>query len=294
MRDYAELARPFTLLAPAVGTLATSATASLAGGHVWPALDVALGVGAALAATSASNAWNQAYDVEIDRTNKPGRPVPSGRLTREQALRFGHAAAALALALAGLAGPLFALAILLGLAATWIYSAPPLRTKRNLVGALVTIAFARGFLVAPAGWSLVEAPWAVGDPWALGFVAFFFLLGAAATKDFADLEGDAAAGCRTLPLAVGPVRAAQIVAPFLVVPFPLLLVFQAFGLLGAAFTPLVVLTVALTIGGATTAWLLLRDPLALAESDRTHASWKAMYLLVLGLHVGTTLAYAFS
>ncbi len=286
----AGLARPFTLLAPMIGTLAGAwaAVGARAAGWDWPR--VVFAVGSAAFATVASNAWNQAYDVELDRINKPARPIPSGAATVGEALVFGHACAALALALGWFASPWFLLCVALGVSGTWIYSAPPLRTKRRPVGALLTIAIPRGLLVPVAGWSVLAVPDRT-DPWALGLVTFLFVLGAAATKDFADVEGDEQHGCRTLPVLMGVERAAKFVAPFLFLPVLLYPVLGALGLLEAPLLNLSVLAGILALGGVLTARSLLRDPAELAKRGGNHPAWIGMYLLMLGAHVGAAIAY---
>ena len=52
-----------------------------------------------------NNALNQIYDLEIDRVNKPKRPLPSGRLTIAQVWWFTNITYALALVLAWLVAP---------------------------------------------------------------------------------------------------------------------------------------------------------------------------------------------
>ena len=52
-----------------------------------------------------NNALNQIYDLDIDRVNKPKRPLPSGRLTIAQVWWFTNITYALALALAWLVVP---------------------------------------------------------------------------------------------------------------------------------------------------------------------------------------------
>jgi 4-hydroxybenzoate polyprenyltransferase len=287
------LVRPFTLLAPAVGAASGALVARSATGTPWRADVVTCGVASALFATAASNAWNQVFDLDIDRTNKPGRPLPSGRMTPRAALVFGHLFAATSLVLAAFATPAFLACVAVGVLATWLYSAPPLRTKRMPVGALVTIAVPRGLLVPVAGWALVAPP-TVGEPWVLGAVVGLFVFGAAATKDFADVQGDRAHGCRTLPVLFGARRAARLVAPFLVVPF---LVYPLAGWRGWLQPPLpalLLLAGALLLLGAFTAWALLRDPEGLAARGRNHPAWAGMYLLMLAAHVGTALTYALS
>ena len=54
---------------------------------------------------AASNALNQIYDLEIDRINKPARPLPSGRLSIREAWIFTWITYAVALVLAWLVAP---------------------------------------------------------------------------------------------------------------------------------------------------------------------------------------------
>ena len=81
-----EFSRPFTLVAPALGFASGAATGIGAAPHEpWSsALIVYPLIGLTMAAVlnAASNALNQIYDLEIDRINKPKRPLPSGRLSR--------------------------------------------------------------------------------------------------------------------------------------------------------------------------------------------------------------------
>jgi 4-hydroxybenzoate polyprenyltransferase len=285
------------MLAPATGVLFASAAAAARLGVRDDPLRVGLAVLAAFAANAASNAWNQAYDAEIDRVNKPDRPIPSGRATVRGALALGTAAAAIALAIGGLHAAIageawFVACVALGLFATWAYSAPPLRTKRSTLGALVTIAIPRGFAVPVAGWAVLEAPRTV-EPFALGVVPGLFVLGAAATKDFADVEGDRAHGCRTLPVVLGPRAAARVVAPFLVLPF---LLYPAFSALGWLARPTWAWAAAATLlagGGAVTAKALLSDPARLA-TERNHPAWRGMYLLMLSNQAVVAAVYAFA
>lgn len=284
------LVRPFTLLMPAVGVASGAVVAHAAAAGPWRWGGVACGLASALLATAASNAWNQVFDVEIDRVNKPGRPIPAGALPAWAALLLGQVCALAALVLGWLASPGFFFCVALGIVATWIYSAPPLRTKRHPVGALVTIAVARGLLVPVAGWAIL-ATTADPQPWVLGAVAGLFVLGAAATKDFADVEGDRAHGCRTLPIVLGPRRAAAVVAPFLVLPFLLYpIAADVFGWLPSP-PSWWVFGVALALAGLWTAARLRRDPGALAGPGGSHPAWVAMYLVLLCAHVGSAVIY---
>ena len=289
--SVAALARPFTLLAPVVGVLSASAVAAAALDRPWGSRQLVGACCAAALATAASNAWNQVFDLEIDRVNKPQRPLPSGAVSTALAMRFGFLCAAAALGLAAWVSWPFLACVGVGVGATWIYSAPPLRLKQSLAGALLAIAVPRGLLVPVAGWAVIATPNG-SDPWALGVVTLLFVLGAAATKDFSDVPGDRVHGCRTLPVVLGVRRAAVVVAPFLVLPF---LLYPAFGVVGWLHAPvwrLALLAGALVGCGLATAFLLLRDVEGLAHARRGHPAWRGMYLLLLGTQVGTALVYA--
>lgn len=294
-KTVAGLVRPFTMLGPVTGVLCGSIAAAARLEIRWPVPRVLLALAAAVFANAASNAWNQAFDVDIDRVNKPERPIPSGRATVPEAMRLGHLGAVLSLAAGGLhawlAGtPWFLACVALGIFATWSYSAPPLRTKRSMLGALATIAIPRGFLVPVAAWSVVAAP-GTAEPFLLGLIPGLFVLGAAATKDFADVAGDRAHGCRTLPVVLGPARAAKIVAPFLWAPFVLYPALAAAGLIARPLAAWSIVAAALGGFGLVTARALTRDPDRLA-TERNHPAWRGMYLLLLANQFAVALTYA--
>ena len=119
---------------------------------------------------------------------------------------------------------------------TVLYSVPPFRTKRLGIWANVTIAIPRGVLLKVAGWSAVKTIVGV-EPWFIGAIFGLFLLGASTTKDFADMEGDARGGCRTLPIIYGVRRAAWMISPSFVVPFVMIAVGAWTGILTGNFGP---------------------------------------------------------
>src|SRR5262249_19642124 len=98
LRTYAQLVRlpnlPTALADICLGALATQALP----GH-WAAFGLLLAASACL--YSGGMVWNDFFDLEQDRRERPFRPLPSGRVSRRAAALFG------ALLLAG--GGLFAL-----------------------------------------------------------------------------------------------------------------------------------------------------------------------------------------
>ena len=171
----------------------------------------------------------------------------------------------------------------------WAYSAPPLRTKAHGIWANVTIAVPRGLLLKVAGWSTVKT--ILGpEPWFIGTIFGLFLLGASTTKDFADIEGDRAGGCHTLPILYGVKKAAWMIAPFFVLPFLLIPLGVRAGILTGNPVLLDALAGALVLYGIYTVYLLVRKPEELAFTEN-HPSWTHMYLMMMVAQVGFALAY---
>jgi chlorophyll/bacteriochlorophyll a synthase len=323
LRLYNQLARPFTLLPPLLG-IVSGAVCAFGSVHnpdplrqvtLSVVLTVALGSLCASFLNAANNALNQIYDLEIDRVNKPKRPLVTGELTIREAWAFTWVTYALALVPTWLVvvypyttwtAKLFAplryhetfFIYLAGFVFTLVYSVPALgRTKARGMLANLTIAIPRGMLLKVAGWAMVAHVWFT-EPWFIGAIFGLFLIGASSTKDFADIAGDRAGGCKTLPILHGVKKAAWIIAPFFVFPW-LLLPLGAFWpdpqnpahpILTGDPRLLTALGAILTLWGVYTVYLLVRDPHSLTETEN-HPSWRHMYLMMMAAQVGFALAY---
>ncbi|HYX19417.1 MAG TPA: UbiA family prenyltransferase, partial [Thermoanaerobaculia bacterium] len=273
-------------------------------------LTVALGSLCASAMNAASNMINQIADLEIDRRNKPDRPLVTGEI----GIRRAWAAAAVLYVLsivptwlvvpypyerlaARLTAPIHLHAAffiyLVGALATFVYSFRAFgRSKRHWFWANFTIAVTRGGLLKVAGWSFVASVlW--GEAWAIGGIFALFLLGATSTKDFSDMEGDRAHGCITLPVRFGVRGAAWIMTPFFVVPWLLIPVFTWLPG-GARLTGnrafLTCLGLVLAAWGAYTARLLVKNPEELASTEN-HPAWTHMYLMLMCAQAGFAAGY---
>src|SRR5205085_6926719 len=269
-----EYSRPFTLVAPALGFASGAATAAGAFPREAWRVDLVIypfiGLVMAAVLNAASNALNQIYDLEIDRINKPRRPLPSGRLSLQSAWTFTFITYAIALALAWFVSPAgrhecFWIVVVATII-TILYSAPPFRTKRLGIWANVTIAIPRGVLLKVAGWSAVKTIAGV-EPWYIGAIFGLFLLGATTTKDFADMEGDRQGGCRTLPIQYGVRRAAWMISPSFVVPFAMIPIGAWLGILTGDFRLLQLLGLVMTAYGVYVCYLMLRRPEDLAVEE---------------------------
>jgi 4-hydroxybenzoate polyprenyltransferase len=326
-RLYARFTRPFTLLPPLIGVISGAITAwgSASNPHVlagqprqwtWSiVLTIVLGSACAALLNAASNVINQVYDFENDRINKPTRPLITGEISMSAAFRFAillYAVAVLPTWLvvvwpavtfaeklnAPLAQHQCIALFVLGLIFTLVYSAPRLgRTKANAFLANLTIAIPRGCLLKVAGWSMVASVFHV-EPWFIGSIFFLFLVGASSTKDFSDMPGDAAAGCRTLPVRFGVAAASRMIAPFFVLPWLLMPVgawvrdpwSPEHAILTGDRWVLTGLGCGLAVWGCYTVYLILRNPEDLAKVEN-HPSWTHMYLMMMAAQVGFAVAY---
>ncbi|HEX7419195.1 MAG TPA: UbiA family prenyltransferase [Thermoanaerobaculia bacterium] len=315
MRRYVTLARPFTLLPPVFGIISGAVCAFGSAHNPDPhrqltasvILAVTLGSLCASFLNAANNALNQIYDLEIDRINKPKRPIVTGEVSVRDAWIFTWIMYALGLIptwwvvvypytswSAKFFSPLTAhetfYIYLAAFLSTFIYSVPAFgRTKAHPIGANLTIAIPRGCLLKVAGWTMVASA-TVAEPWFIGAIFMFFLLGAASTKDFSDIEGDRAGGCRTLPIVFGVRRAAWMIAPFFIFPWLLMPVGAATGILTGNHRALTILGFALAAWGVYTVWLIVRNPDELTSTEN-HPSWRHMYLMMMAAQIGFAVAY---
>ena len=323
MSRYLTLARPFTLLPPLLGIISGAICAWGSAHNPDPEraltlsviLTVTLGSVCASLLNAANNSINQIYDLEIDRINKPKRPLVTGEIPLRKAWAITWMWYALGIIPTWLvvvypynsfSQKLFApLAyhecFFIYLAAfffTLIYSAPGWgRTKRNGTLANLTISIPRGMLLKVAGWSMVAHVYSA-EPWFIGAIFMLFLFGAASTKDFSDMEGDRAGGCITWPIRYGPKKAAWLMVPSFILPWlliPLGTVLRdpwhpELPILTGDPTMLTILGIALAVWGAYTSWLLVRNPDDLTSTEN-HPSWRHMYLMMMAAQVGFAAAY---
>ena len=241
LRGFLELTRPGNTLAAGILTFTGSFVA--AGFGVEPVAVVAA-VAATLFATAAGNAVNDYFDREIDRVNRPDRPIPRGAVTARAGLAFSVLLFLCAVVTA-VSLPVRAIAIavanLLALVAyTKLFKGVP--GVGNVVVAYLT---GSTFLFGGA------AVGRVGDP----AVVVLFALAALATlsrevvKDVEDIAGDRAEGLRTLPIVVGEGVALRIGVAVLAVAVAASAVPYLMGTFGLLYVVLVVPADAVMLDG---------------------------------------------
>lgn len=142
--------------------------------------------------TAGANIINDIYDVELDRINKPGRPLPAGKITTGTAWQYFVISYFFALLGAAFCGwKMLAIAVLIGLllAGYGIYFKRTVLAGNVVVSLSSAMAFIYGALAV--------------DDWEAGIVpaafAFFFHFGREVIKDMQDVPGDRANNVVTFP-----------------------------------------------------------------------------------------------
>jgi len=183
----------------------------------WPAtLGGLLVAGPLVCATSqAVNDW---FDRHVDAINEPDRPIPSGRIPGRWGFYIALAWTALSLAVATTLGPWGLGAAVVGLALAWLYSAPPVRLKRNGWYGNAAVAICYEGLPWFTGAAIVAA--ALPDS-RIVVLALLYSVGAhgiMTLNDFKSVEGDRRTGVGSLPVRLGVQRAARLACILMAVP----------------------------------------------------------------------------
>jgi len=254
-------------------------------------LAVASAVLAAGVLNAASNGINQIFDLSNDAINKPHRPLPSGRMSLRQAWVFTGVTYLVALALVAWVNRETFVIYLIAAFATAAYSAPPIRLKKHPIGSNLTIALIRGELLKVAGWAAVATVLHSIEPWYIGFIYFVFLLGATTTKDFADMEGDRATDCITLPVKYGAITSARAISPSFIVPWLLLPLGLYLRILSGNPVAILVLSAVMLLWGSYVIYLINADPHRLVTEGENHPAWHHMYWMMMVGHLGLAGAY---
>ena len=208
-----------------------------------------------------SQAINDWYDRHVDAINEPHRPIPSGRVPGLWGLYIAGIWSLLSLAAAAVLGAWVLVATVVGLVLAWAYSAPPLRLKRN-----------GWWGNAACGFSYEGLAWVTGAAAMLGgnlpssqilVLAVLYSIGAhgiMTLNDFKAIKGDSEMGIRSLPVSLGPQRAAQVACAIMLLPqFVVIALLLSWG---QAVPSAIV--VALVVGQALMMRRFLREPIAQA------------------------------
>jgi len=289
IRAYIDLARPFTLLAPALGCLAFGLFALIVSTSQrldWYTFKLLVyGMVTLVLVTAASNVWNQACEVEVDRVNKPDRPIPTGLVEQDEAKVLAVVLYIIAIGRATFMPPAFLVGVYLLIGITIAYSHPKVYLKRRYLINNTTMAAARGYVGPWTAWCLF------GDPFSPVVHAACLLLavwtwGAICTKDIPDMAGDRANGIRTIPVVHGITVTKAVVSVFILAPFVLVFDFIDRGWLIQEMVWFVVLLPL----GLVIIYLLLsgKDVESIVEN---RVSWVLMYVQFMAMLLSFPVLY---
>ena len=206
----AELLKPITWFPPmwAFGCGVVSSGVPLEGRWAMVATGVLLAGPLVCATSQAVNDW---FDRHVDAINEPQRPIPSGRMPGRWGLGVAIVWTLLSLLVAAALGPVGFGAAVVGLALAWAYSAPPLRLKRNgWWGNLACGICYEGLAWVTGAAVMAGGGWPSGASLALAALYSLGAHGIMTLNDFKSIAGDTRTGIRSLPVQLGPRRAAQV------------------------------------------------------------------------------------
>jgi chlorophyll/bacteriochlorophyll a synthase len=165
-----------------------------------------------------SQAVNDWFDRHVDAINEPDRPIPSGRIPGRWGLWIALTGTVISLAVAASLGPWVLVGTTAGVVLAWAYSMPPVRLKRSGVWGPGAV----GLSYEGLTWFTGAAVMAGALPrWETILIATLYALGAhgiMTLNDFKAIEGDRATGINSLPVTLGPRRAAQVACIVMLVP----------------------------------------------------------------------------
>ncbi len=212
-----ELFKPITWFPPMWAFLCGVVSVGVGLGESWPLLlaGVVLAGPLVCATSQAVNDW---FDRHVDAINEPHRPIPSGRIPGRWGLWLAITWTVVSLAVATVLGPWGFAAAVVAMLMAWAYSAPPLRLKQN--GWWGNSACAICYEGLP--WFTAAAVLTSAFPdWRIVAIAALYSAGAhgiMTLNDFKSIEGDRRLGLGSLPVRLGPERAARLACWVMALP----------------------------------------------------------------------------
>jgi chlorophyll/bacteriochlorophyll a synthase len=211
-----QLMKPITWIPLMWGVICGAASS---GKYVWSLETVLISLACMLMSgpllTGYTQTINDYYDRDLDAINEPYRPIPSGAISIPQVmvqiwvLLLGGIAVAYGLdRWAGHSFPTITAMALGGSFLSYIYSAPPLKLKKN--GWLGNYALGASYIALP--WWAGHALYGQLNATIVILTLFYSLagLGIAVVNDFKSVQGDQTLGLKSLPVMFGVTTAAWI------------------------------------------------------------------------------------
>ena len=147
--------------------------------------------------TAAANVINDVLDLEIDKINRPFRPIPSKNLKKGTVLKFSFTLFLIGSVLALQLSPSAQfISLVISMPLMIVYSTH-LKSKPLIGNIAVSFIIGLSFIFCGAAFENIVPMWTPG------ILAFSLTLIREIIKDIADLEGDRVAKCKTYPIQYG-------------------------------------------------------------------------------------------
>jgi len=201
---YFLLIRPLNVFVSALAMIISAAILN----RLNESLTIALVTLVVMVFTAAANSINDVIDLEIDKINRPLRPIPSKNINKNRALLFSFIlfliGSILCLQLSSSAqfiGIVIAIPIMI------VYSTN-LKSKPLIGNITVSLIIGLSFLFCGAAFGNITPMWTPG------LLAFGLTLIREITKDIADFDGDFSAKYNTYPIKYGIKSTVKLIAIF--------------------------------------------------------------------------------
>jgi geranylgeranylglycerol-phosphate geranylgeranyltransferase len=197
MNPFLDITRPNVCILSILGII----VGSIVTGAIYHPFLVILAVVAATLITAAGNVINDFFDHEADSHNAPGRPIPSGKLSRKSALYYAVILNIIGLVFSSLITLDFLILALINTGVLFVYAWK--LKKLPFVGNLsVSYLSASTFLASGLIIGTFSGLWGSAIL-ILALISLFGTLSREIFKDIQDMEGDKRINARTLPILYG-------------------------------------------------------------------------------------------
>jgi geranylgeranylglycerol-phosphate geranylgeranyltransferase len=205
MKALLELIRPINDIMSAFAVFISGVIS--AGWHMPVTSVLAASVGTFFA-SAGGMVINDYFDFDIDRVNRPERPIPSGKISRKGALYFSlglFGGAAVSVAFTNI------WCVIVGIPALFLIVLYSWKLKRKLFIGNVAVALLSGLALLYGG----IASGSIQLVSILALIAFFATVSREIAKDIEDIEGDKLGGSQSVPVTLGAEVTSQIAGIFL-------------------------------------------------------------------------------
>jgi geranylgeranylglycerol-phosphate geranylgeranyltransferase len=193
LKAYLQLSRPVNVL---ITFFSIPLACWIAGGSAVGWMNVLLAALTGALVTIGANAINDSFDIEIDRINRPDRPLPRGALTQRAAQWMWRITSLLAIGMNVFLTSLAFVIVVLAVVLLYYYSA---RLKRTVVAGNLVVGLMTGMAFIYGGVVVGNVERAIMP----ALFAFLANLSRELIKDIEDVEGDRQQHAATLPVRYG-------------------------------------------------------------------------------------------